>query len=264
MISKNFTIELTFSPEQKLTGTNLKRAVDDYYDYARGTTKKVKSSFTPEEIERLKLDGDPKEPRYKYGTKIFKIFNKVEYKGTVVNHDPETRLYKILYEDGDSEDMWHNEMKEYQHSTVKRLPKKKRYKKRREIAATNFIRKYAPSEMDSNSFEDHVMSLSIADIRAIASIRHYDDDDVDLTEEEMPAEVIKLCINTLNSDHITPEEQSLGFYTRKKLKRLTNWNDWKAGETKQIKQFMDQGMFGDPIDPSVLPLPDGAVILCPH
>ena len=118
--------------------------------------------------------------------------------------------------------------------------------------------------MDSSTYEDHIMSLSVADIRAIAFIRHYDDDEVDLSEEAMPAEIIKLCINTLNSDHITPEEQSLGFYTRKKLKRLTNWNEWKAGETKQIKQFNEQGMFGDPIDPSVLPLPDGAVTLRPH
>ena len=262
MISKDFTFKLTFASEPKLTGTNLKRAVDDYYDYARGTTKKIKSSYTSVDEQKLQeLNGDPKEPRYKYGTKIFKVFNKVEYKGTVLSHDPKSRLYKIMYDDGDTEEMWHNEVKQYHHSTVKRLPKKKRYKKRREIAATNFIKKYAPSEMDSNDFEDHVMSLSIADIRAIASIRHYDDEDVDLSEEAIPAEMIKLCINTLNSDHITPEEQSLGFYTRKKLKRLTNWNDWKAGETKQIKQFMDQGMFGNPIDPSVLPLPDGAVVL---
>ena len=159
---------------------------------------------------------------------------------------------------------WHNEVKQYHHSTVTRLPNKRRYKKKREIAATYFIKKYAPSETYSNKFEDHVMSLSIAGIRAIASIQHYDDKDVDLSEEAMPAEMIKLCINTLNSDHITPKEQSLGFYTRKKLKRLTNWNGWKAGETKQITQFMDQGMFGDPIDPSVIPLPDGAVIFCLH
>ena len=44
MISKDFTFELTFASEPKLTGTNLKRAVDDYYDLTRGTTKKIKSS----------------------------------------------------------------------------------------------------------------------------------------------------------------------------------------------------------------------------
>ena len=57
----------------------------------------------------------------------------------------------------------------------------------------------------------------------------------------------------------------MGFRTtthdRKKLKRLSNWNEWKAGETKQIEQFQNQQMFGDPIDPSVIPLPDSAVIL---
>ena len=223
VISKDFTFELTFASEEKLTGTNIKRAVDDYHEFARGTTKKIKSSFTSKDEEELKkVDGDPNEPEYKYGTKLFKVFNKVEYKGAVISHDSVTRLYIFLYEDGVEKEMWHNEVKQYHHSTVKRLTKKRRYKKKREIAATNFIKKYAPSEMDSNKFEDHVMSLSIADIRAIASKQHYDDEDVDLSEEEMPAEMIELCINTLNSDHITPEEQSLGFYTRKKLKRLTN------------------------------------------
>ena len=201
---------------------NLKRAVDDYYDFARGTTNKIKSSFTKDEEELQKDDGDPDEPRYKYDTKIFKVLNNVEYKSVVISHDPITRLYKILYEDGDTEDMWHNEVKKFHHSTVKRLSKKRRYKKRREIATTNFIKKYAFSDMDSNKSEYHVMSLFIADIRVIAFIRHYDNGDVDLSKETMPMEMMKLCINTLNSYHITREEQLLGFYTRKKLKRLTN------------------------------------------
>ena len=105
---------------------------------------------------------------------------------------------------------------------MERLLEKRKYINRREITATNFIKKYAPSEINSNNFEDNMISLSIADIHAITSIRHNDNEDVDLSEELMPAEIIKLCINTLNFDHITSEEQSLGFYTRKKLKRLTN------------------------------------------
>ena len=63
VISKDFTFELTFASEEKPTRTNLKRTVDDYYDFARGTTKKIKSSFASKDEEELKkVDGDPNEP----------------------------------------------------------------------------------------------------------------------------------------------------------------------------------------------------------
>jgi len=39
------------------------------------------------------------------------VFNRVEYKGAVIAHDPVTRLYKTLYDDGDTEEMFHNELK---------------------------------------------------------------------------------------------------------------------------------------------------------
>ena len=87
------------------------------------------------------------------------------------------------------------------------------------------MKQYAPSEIERIDDRDHILSLSVANIRAIASIRHYDDIDVDLSEEFISSEMIKLCINTLRSNHITPEEQALGFYTRKKLKCLSNWNE---------------------------------------
>ena len=74
--------------------------------------------------------------------------------------------------------------------------------------------------------------------------------------------MIQVIISTIGSDSITPEEQTLGFYTRKKLKKLTTWNEWLAGETKQIDQFMHQGMFGNPVNP--MTLPKDAIILRPH
>mgnify|MGYP003312282947 FL=1 len=102
-------------------------------------------------------------------------------------------------------------------------------------------------------------TLSLADIRAIASIRN---PDLELSEESIPTELIQMCINTLTSDATTPEEQALGYFTRRKLKRLANWNDWEAGEHKQIDQFMAQKMFGPPTNPASLP--KDAVILRPH
>ena len=71
-----------------------------------------------------------------------------------------------------------------------------------------------------------------------------------------------MWINTIGSDSTTPEEQALGRFTRRKLKKLANWDDWKAGEHKQLNQFHKQGMFGKPFDPKILE-PD-AIILHPQ
>ena len=58
-----------------------------------------------------------------------------------------------------------------------------------------------------------------------------------MSEDAIPSEMIKVCINTLNLDFMTPEEQALGYFTRKKLKRLLTWDEWLAGEAKQLNQF---------------------------
>lgn len=55
-----------------------------------------------------------------------------------------------------------------------------------------------------------------------------------MSEEAIPTDMIKLCINTLNSDAITPEEKTLGYFTRKKLKNLGIWKKSNKGEKKQI------------------------------
>ena len=98
--------------------------------------------------------------------------------------------------------------------------------------------------------------LSVEDIRAIASIRFTDRN---MSEDVIPSEMIKVCINTLNSNFMMSEEQSLGYFTQKKLKRLLTWNEWVEDEAKQLNQFYDQKMFGDPIDADTLP--EAAVVL---
>ena len=160
-------------------------------------------------------DVDDNSTRVLVGTKVFKVFNDVEYKGTVTGYDPKTRLYHILYEDEDAEDFYHNEVRDLRAIVVKRHPRKKRWKKKTTLAVTNFIQKFAPTNME---MEEHVMSLSIEDIRAIASIRHKD---VDMSTTAISSEMIQLCINTLNSDHMTKEEQALGYFTRMNLKKLS-------------------------------------------
>ena len=74
-----------------------------------------------------------------------------------------------------------------------------------------------------------------------------------MSEQAISTEMIHLCINTIFYDAITPEEQALGYYTCKKLKRLGTWNKWLAGEAKRIDQFHFQGMFGDPVESANLP-----------
>ena len=56
---------------------------------------------------------------------------------------------------------------------VKRHLRKKRWKKKTTLAVTNFIQKFAPTDME---MEEHVMSLSVKDIRNISSINHEDID----------------------------------------------------------------------------------------
>ena len=135
---------------------------------------------------------------------------------------------------------------------MKRHPKRKQWNKKTKLAITNFIQKFDPIDME---LEKHVMSLYIEDIRAIVSVRH----GIDISESAILSEMIQLCINTFNSDHMTKEEQALGYFARKKLKRLSTWQEWKDGETKQINQFYTQKMFGKPIDP--IGLPESTVVL---
>lgn len=58
-----------------------------------------------------------------------------------------------------------------------------------------------------------------------------------MSSEAIPIEMIQLCINTLASDEITPEEQALGCFTQKKLEKLLIWEEWKAQKKRHINQF---------------------------
>ena len=71
-----------------------------------------------------------------------------------------------------------------------------------------------------------------------------------------------MVVNTLNSNMMTPEEKDLRYFTRKQLQKLSTWDEWEKGEHKQLNQFEQQKMFGDPIDAALLP--KDAVILQPH
>ena len=77
-----------------------------------------------------------------------------------------------------------------------------------------------------NDFEEHKHTLSIGDICAIATLKpSWKYSSIDMSLEAISTEMIKLCINTLTLDVVTPEEQALGYFTQKKLKKLSTWNE---------------------------------------
>jgi hypothetical protein len=63
----------------------------------------------------------------------------------------------------------------------------------------------------------------------------------------------------ITSSAITPEEQALGFFTRRKLKRLSTWSEWQEGEFRQLERKNDLDMFGAPVPP-----PRNAILLRMH
>ncbi|MCE2995760.1 MAG: hypothetical protein LW863_09190 [Flammeovirgaceae bacterium] len=106
----------------------------------------------------------------------------------------------------------------------------------------------APSSVDEPS-------LSTEDLRAISSILYTGD----FSTDAIPSEIIDMGILALESAAITPEEKALGHFTRRKLKTLSTWPEWQAGEFQQLDQFRDLGMYGNPCV-----APPGAVILRMH
>jgi hypothetical protein len=85
-------------------------------------------------------------------------------------------------------------------------------------------------------FQDHLMA--IAD--AVPKYDHNDDNTDDL------------IIEALQSELITPEEQALTSFTRRKLKTLLTWDrpsSWLAAKKKQLDQSDNIKMFGPPVDP---------------
>ena len=67
------------------------------------------------------------------------------------------------------------------------------------------------------------MTLTVENILAIASLRY----NLNISTKDVPIEMIQIAINILQSDSITPEEAAIGHFTRRKLRKLSTWNEWK-------------------------------------
>jgi len=68
-----------------------------------------------------------------------------------------------------------------------------------------------------------------------------------------------MVIQAIQSQAITLAEQAIGRFTRRKLRSLSTWEQWHAGEHKQLDHFHDLKMCGEPVRK-----PTGAIVLRPH
>ena len=79
-------ILLALQNKSKLQGEKLKKAIDDFHNYTSGTTKQIKSK--PDTVsEDLEILDAPTENRYDVGTKIYKVFDGTEYKGSIMGYN---------------------------------------------------------------------------------------------------------------------------------------------------------------------------------
>lgn len=77
-------------------------------------------------------------------------------------------------------------------------------------------------------------SLNLEDICYIALLQY------DIFTEELalvPAGELKLAINAIRSTETTTEEQVLGHFTCKHLKKLSNWLQWKSVALQQLDRY---------------------------
>ena len=106
--------------------------------------------------------------------------------------------------------------------------------------------------------EVSVPTLDLHSLRAIAQLRH---PNTPFDTDTLPSDLLEFTVDAIRSSATTSEEQALGFFTRRKLKKLSTWDEWQQGETKQLNQFHDLQMFGEPIAP---PIDPKTIILRPH
>ena len=109
-----------------------------------------------------------------------------------------------------------------------------------------------------DDMEVSVPTLDLHSLRAIAQLRH---PNTSFDTDTLPSDLLEFTVDAIRSSATTSEEQALGFFTRRKLKKLSTWDEWQQGETKQLNQFHDLQMFGEPIAP---PIDPKTIILRPH
>jgi hypothetical protein len=106
------------------------------------------------------------------------------------------------------------------------------------------------------------LHLSVDQLRTVNQILSEGNESMDSGDECMDDNVDCpiLIVRSLNTTtHGTAGEQALGSFTRRKLKGLSNWNEWQESEFKQLDSMAKQEMYGKPCLP-----PKDAIILRQH
>lgn len=142
--------------------------------------------------------------------------------------------------------------------------------------AVSFTIVFAPDRYIpvSSRPNDSPLHLSVDQLRLVASLRAPSAIDAPppvpnaaapeprtaIMHEPLPHDQLLLLMRSLNTTAFgTEEEQALGSFTRRKLKRLSNWSEWLLAEAKQLDSMAKQGMYGTAVPP-----PAGAIILRQH
>ena len=88
-VAADFSFKVTFAPEDKLKGKQLKRVIYNYHFLLLGTTKRIisKVTATAKEDNEVKLKLDDRSGRFEIVMSIYKEFNKVEHKGKIIGYN---------------------------------------------------------------------------------------------------------------------------------------------------------------------------------
>lgn len=108
----------------------------------------------------------------------------------------------------------------------------------RAIAEHNIMQ---PSAILDN---DHQHQLAVADVHSISAVRYLH---LNFSEASKSTEEMEMAIQAIQSQAITSADQALGHFTCHKLKSLATWDQWRAGEHKQLDHFHDLKMYGQPV-----------------
>jgi len=103
---------------------------------------------------------------------------------------------------------------------------------------------------------DHQHQLLLADVHSISAICY---PHLDFSESSISTKEMEMVTQAIQSQAITPAEQAVGRFTRRKLRSLSTWEQWCAGKHKQLDHFHDLKMHGEPVK-----RPPGANVLRPH
>ena len=115
----------------------------------------------------------------------------------------------------------------------------------RRIASLNLTAGEGPT--DSRSQRTLVQKL------AGAVSRDFTPPDPD-DEVTLPPHLL-LEMRKLQNDHMTDEEKKLSSFSRKNLMRLSNWEEWRAADHKQLDSHFDAGTIGKAV-PRPIPAPN--------